>query len=201
MSEAATLLVNGALVQLGEDPVQSAAMDPAPARLVKILPHVQPAIDAVLVKYGWLCALDYHELQPSALVPGNWKYPVAYVAPAGALRFWEVNRASGWERGTWVRPDGASQPILRAKGGGPIHVSCVMRRAADGLDANVHDAVVFELAARAARSIGGSTERALELRKLADAAVLAAMGTDGQNSRDDAPMFVDRLGDLRASAR
>ncbi|WP_312145257.1 hypothetical protein [Brevundimonas sp.] len=200
MSAAATLLVNGALVQLGEDTVQSVEQDPPPARLAKILPHLAPAIDAVLVKYGWLCALDYFELQPSGLAPGNWKYPFAYVAPAGALRFWEVERASGWERGVWVRDDGVSQPVLRAKSGGAIRVSCVMKRVADALDANVHDAVVFELAARAARPIGGSTERALELRKIADAAVLAAMGTDGQDSRADEPMFVDRVAALRASA-
>lgn len=201
MSQAATLLVNGALVQLGEDPVQSVELDPAPGRLVKILPHLQPAIDAVLVKYGWLCALDYLTLQPSGLVPSNWKFPVAYVAPAGALRFWEVERKTGWERGVWQRGDGASQLILRAKEGGPINVSCVMRRMADALDANVHDAVVFELAARAARPIGGSVERALELRKLANDAVLSAMGTDGQDTRDGEPMFVDRVGALRAQAQ
>lgn len=201
MSQAATLLVNGALVQLGEDPVQSVELDPAPGRLVKILPHLKPAIDAVLVKYGWLCALDYHTLNPSGLVPGNWKYPVAYVAPAGALRFWEVQRSSGWERSVWVREDGASQVVLRAKEGGPINVSCVMRRQADALDANMHDAVVFELAARAARPIGGSVERAMELRKLADDAVLAAMGTDGQDARDGEAMFVDRVGQLRAQAQ
>lgn len=200
MSDATTRLINGALVQLGEDPVQAADLDPAPGRLVKILPHVQPAIDAVLVKYGWLCALEYFELHPSGLVPGNWKFPVHYVAPDGALRFWEVDRRSGWERGVWSQ-DGVSQPVLRAKQSGPVHVSCVMRRAADALDANVHDAVVFELAARAARPIGGSTERALELRKLADDAVLAAMGTDGQDARADEAMFADRVGVLRASAQ
>lgn len=200
MSDAQTLLVNGALVQLGEDTVSDLTADPPPSRVVKILPHVQPAIDAVLVRYGWLCALEYSTLEPSALVPANWRFGHAYLAPEGALRFWEVSRLSGWERGVWEREDGATRAILRATEGGPINVSWVKRRAADALDANVLDAVTFELAARAARPIGGSVERALELRKLADQAVLAAMGTDGQDTRADDVMLADRVGNLRASA-
>lgn len=200
MTDAATKLINGALVQLGEDTVASIAADPPPARVVKILPHLQPAIDAVLVRYGWLCALEYETLQPSALVPPNWRFGHAYLMPEGGLRFWEVSRTSGWERGVWQREDGASRPILRATEGGPINVSYVKRRPADALDANLTDAVTFELAARAARPIGGSVERALELRKLADQAVLAAMGTDGQDTRADDVMLVDRVAWLRASA-
>lgn len=200
MSLAATKIVNAALVQLGEDTVVSIEADPPPSRLVKILPHLQPAIDAVLVKHGWLCALEYGTLQPSAVIAGNWRWPVHYVAPAGALRFWEVDRVGGWERGVHKRPDGVAQPVIRAKQGGALNVSWVERRSPDALDANVADAVAFELAARAARPIGGSAERALELRKIADAAILSAMGTDGQDRRDDQTMFVDRLSELRASA-
>jgi len=200
MSDAATRLVNGALVQLGEDTVASIGADPAPSRVVKIMPHLQPAIDAVLVRYGWLCALEYATLHPSDLVPTNWRFKAAYLVPDGGLRFWEVSRTSGWERGMWEREDGASRAILRATEGGPINVSYVKRRPPDALDANVTDAIVFELAARAARPIGGSVERALELRKLADQAVLAAMGTDGQDARADDVMMVDRVANLRASA-
>lgn len=201
MTDAATNLINGALVQLGEDTVASVSADPPPSRVVKILPHLQPAIDAVLVRYGWLCALEYVTLDPSPLVPANWRFGHAYLAPEGCLRFWEVARVSGWERGVWQRPDGATRPILRATEGGPINVSYLKRREAGGLDANVADAVTFELAARAARPIGGSVERALELRKLADQAILAAMGTDGQDARGDDVMIADRVGALRASAQ
>jgi len=200
MSDAATLLINGALVQLGEDTVASISGDPPPSRVVKILPHLQPAIDAVLVRYGWLCALEYTTLTPSPHIPANWRFPFSYLAPEGALRFWEVARVSGWERGVWQRPDGVAAPILRATEGGAINISYVKRRDADALDANVADAVTFELAARAARPIGGSTERALELRKLADQAILAAMGTDGQDARADDVMLVDRVAQLRAGA-
>lgn len=201
MTAGATLIVNGALVQLGEDPVVSIDLDPAPSRLTKILPHLQPAIDAVLVKYGWLCALEYATLTPSDLVSPNWRFGYAYVMPEGGLRFWQVERTSGWERGVWENPStAATQAILRATEGGEINVSYVKRRTADGLDANVADAVVFELAARACRPMNGSTERALELRRLADQAIIAAQGTDGQDARADDVMFSDRLAALRASA-
>lgn len=200
MSEAATSIVNGALVHLGEDTVSSLEADPPPSRIVKILPHLQKAIDAVLVKYGWLCALEYSTLEPSGLVPANWKFPYAYLAPEGALRFWEVSRVSGWERGVWERDDGASRPILRATEGGSLNVSWVKSRSPDALDKNVSDAIEFELAARAARPIGGSVERALELRKIADQAILSAMGTDGQDTRADDVLIEDRLARVRASA-
>ena len=48
MSDAATRIINGALVQLGEDPVASIDQDPPPARVVKIRPHLRPAIRSVL---------------------------------------------------------------------------------------------------------------------------------------------------------
>lgn len=200
MSDAETSLVNGALVHLGEDTVSSLVGDPPPSRIVKILPHLQKAIDAVLVKYGWLSALEYFTLEPSDLIPANWRFQYHYVLPPGALRFWEVSRLNGWERGVWVRDDGATVPVLRSTQGGSINVSLVMRRKADALDKNVSDAIEFELAARAARPIGGSVERALELRKIADQAILSAMGTDGQDAKGDDVMIADRVGNLRASA-
>jgi hypothetical protein len=198
MSEGATRIITGALVQLGEDPVTSIDLDPAPSRLTKILPHLQDAIDAVLVKYGWLCALEYTTLTPSDLVPANWRFPYHYLVPEGGLRFWEVSRTSGWERGVWQKEDASTLPVLRAKEGGEINVSYVKRREADALDANVRDAVVFELAARACRSMNGSVERALELRRLADQAVITAQATDGQDAKADDVMFEDWLGNLRA---
>ena len=200
MTVAATLIVNGALVQLSEDTVAAVDQDPAPSRLVKILPHLQPAIDSVLIRYGWLCALEYATLTPETTIPANWRFKAHYVVPEGGLRFWEVARQSGWERGVWERDDGASIPVLRATEGGPINVSYVKRRAPDALDANVIDAVTFELAARAAGSITGSEEKALKLRKIADEAILSAMGTDGQDARADDVMLQDRVANLRASA-
>lgn len=201
MSEGATRIITGALVQLGENPVTSIDLDPPPSRLTKILPHLQDAIDAVLVKYGWSACLEYQTLTPSDLVPANWRWPYAYVMPEGGLRFWEVSRSNGWERGVWENPStGATQMILRATDGGEINISYVKRRSADALDANLRDAVVFELAARACRSMNGSVERALELRRLADQAVVTAMGTDGQDARADETVFGDRMAALRASA-
>ena len=76
----------------------------------------------------------------------------------------------------------------------------MVERAADALDRNVEDAVVFELAARACRPMNGSVERALELRKIADAAILTAIAADGQDSKADDEMLTDRLSALRASA-
>jgi hypothetical protein len=200
MSLAATAIVNGALVQLGEDTVTGIDQDPPPSRLVKILPHLQPAIDAVLMRYGWLCALEYVTLSPSPDIPGNWRFPFAYVVPEGGLRFWEVARASGWERGVEERPDGASRMILRATLGGELNVSYVKRRPADALDVNVIDAVKFELAARACGPITGSEDKALKLRNVADKAILSAMGTDGQDTRSDDVMIEDRVAGLRATA-
>ena len=57
MSDAATRIINGALVQLGEDPVASIDQDPPPARVVKIRPHLRPAIRSVLKRYGFLLSL------------------------------------------------------------------------------------------------------------------------------------------------
>lgn len=200
MTDAVTSLVNSALVQLGEDTVESVTLTPAPSRVTKIMPHVQDAIDAVLVRYGWLCALEYATLLPEATIPGNWKFGHHYVMPEGGLRFWTVMRTSGWERGVQERPDSASRPILRAIEGGALDVAYVKRREAGQLDVNVRDAVVFELAARACKPITGSAEEALRLRKIADAAILAAMGTDGQDAKAEDAMFVDRMAALRASA-
>lgn len=200
MTEAATRIINGALVQLGEDTVASIEADPAPTRVVKILPHLQPAIRSVLKRYGFLCALDYTTLQPSADVPGNWRFPVHYLMPEGGLRLWTVERLTGWERGVWTRGDGARLTVIRARTGGPLNVAYVVERAADALDSNVEDAVVFELAARACRPMNGSVERALELRKIADAAILTAIAADGQDSKADDEMLTDRLAALRASA-
>ena len=200
MTEAATRIINGALVQLGEDTVASIEADPAPARVVKILPHLQPAIRSVLKRYGFISALEYTTLQPSADVPGNWRFPVHYLMPEGGLRLWTVERLTGWERGVWTRGDGARLTVIRAREGGPLNVAYVVERAADALDSNVEDAVVFELAARACRPMNGSVERALELRKIADAAILTAIAADGQDSKADGEMLTDRLAALRASA-
>lgn len=203
MSEAATAIVNGALVQLGEDPIPSVDVDgaDAPARLVKILPHLQPSIRSVLKRYGFLCALEYATVTPSADVPANWRFPVHYLMPEGGLRLWTVQRLTGWERGVWSRPvDGASLTVIRAKEGGPLNIAYVVERPADLLDANVADAVMFELAARACRPMNGSVERALELRKIANDAVLTAIAADGQDSKADDEMLTDRLAALRASA-
>lgn len=201
MSEAALKMVNGALVQLGEETVATLTGDPPPARVVKILPHLQPAIRAVLKRYGFLCALDYATLSPSLDVPGNWRFPVHYVMPEGGLRLWTVERISGWERGVWVRPtDGAGLTVIRAKEDGLLNVAYVVERAADMLDANVEDAVTFELAARACRPMNGSMERALELKKIANDAVMTAIAADGQDAKADDEMITDRLAALRASA-
>ena len=201
MTEAATAVVNAALVHLGEDTVASIEADPAPSRIVKIMPHLRPAIRAVLKRYGFLCALEYATLTPSADVPGNWRFPVHYVMPEGGLRLWTVERLTGWERGVWVRPsDQAGLTVIRAKQGGPLDVAYVTERAPDFLDANVADAVAFELAARACRPMNGSVERALELRKIADEAILTAIAADGQDAKADEEMITDRVAALRASA-
>jgi len=201
MAEAGTRIVNGALVQLGEDTVADLDAPPRPSRIVKIMPHLAPAIRSVLKRYGFLCSLEYATLTPSGDVPGNWRFPVHYVMPEGGLRLWTVDRLSGWERGTWVRPgDSTALTVIRASEGGAINVAYVVERAADQLDSNVEDAVVFELAARACRPMNGSVERALELRKIADEAILNAIASDGQDTKAGDEMFVDRLAALRASA-
>lgn len=200
MTEAATAIVNGALVQLGEDTVASIDADPAPARVTKILPHLRPAIRSVLKRYGFLCSLEYATLSPSGDVPANWRFSFHYLMPEGGLRFWTVERLTGWERGVWRRNDGAALTVIRAKTGGPLNVAYVVEREADLLDANVVDAVTFELAARACRPMNGSVERALELRKIADQAILTAIAADGQDSKADEEMLTDRLAALRAMA-
>ncbi len=201
MTEAALKMVNGALVQLGEETVAALTGDPPPARVVKIMPHLQPAIRAVLKRYGFLCALDYAALSPSLDVPGNWRFPVHYVMPEGGLRLWTVERISGWERGIWVRPsDGAGLTVIRAKEGGLLNVAYVVERPSDMLDANVADAVTFELAARACRPMNGSMERALELKKIANEALQTAIAADGQDAKADEEMITDRVAALRASA-
>ena len=110
--------------------------------------------------------------------------------------------AAEWvDRLAAAHSNGRLHDELRRLGRYPLIDSIpIMRREADALDANVRDAVVFELAARACRSMNGSVERALELRKLADQAVITAQATDGQDARADDAMFTDRVANLRASA-
>ena len=100
-----------------------------------------------------------------------------------------------------MRPeDRAKLSCIRAIEGGALNVAVVAERDADMLDANVEDAVVFELAARACRPMNGSVERALELRKIADDAILSAIAADGQDAKADEAMVTDRLAVVRAAA-
>lgn len=200
MTEAATAIVNGALVQLGEDTVASIDADPAPSRVTKILPHLRPAIRSVLKRYGFLCSLEYATLSPSGDVPANWRFSYHYLMPEGGLRFWTVERLTGWERGVWRRSDGASLTVIRAKTDGPLNVAYVVEREADLLDAHVTDAVILELAARACRPMGGSKEDAQSLANKAGDAFAAAIAADGQDSKADEAMIEDRLAALRATA-
>lgn len=200
MSDVTTQLINQALAHMGEDPVLDLGADPAPERLRKVLPWLQPSIDAVLRKHGWHCALEYVTLSPSADVPANWRWPVAYVAPEGCLRFWQVERTTAWERGRWVRPDGAAVDVVRAAECGPLNVACVVRRPAAALDTHLIDAIALEIAARACETISGSEERGDKLRRLASDAVLSAIGVDGADGRSDVAPVPDRVADLRSTA-
>lgn len=199
MTDAVTSLVNSAFAQLGEDPVSDVTLTPTPARVTKIMPHVQDAIDAVLVRYGWLCALEYATIYPEPTIPGNWRFQHHYVIPEGGLCFWRVERTTGWERGVQERDDGATRDVLRAIEGGALNVAYVKRREAEALTVNVRDAVAFELAARACQSITGNGDLALKLQKAAAEALSSAIGSDGRDAKDEA-MLPDRLACIRASA-
>lgn len=200
MADALTNLINEALAHLGEDPIDDAAADPAPARLRKLSAHIQPAIDAVLSRHGWLCALEYLTLSPSADVPGNWQFAHAYVAPEGALKFWTVARSTAWERGVFVAADQSARKIVRAVEPGPLNVACIVRRPVHAIDRHVLDAIALEIAARAAEPINGSSERGDKLTRAATQAILSAMGVDGSDSRADQGAIQDRVGDLRRTA-
>ena len=200
MTDARTDLINRALAYLGEDPVLSASEDPAPERLRKLSPQVDPAIDAVLKRHGWHCALEYVTLNPSPDVPVNWRWPAAYVAPEGFLRAWAVQRLTAWERGRYVRADGATLDIIRAAEGGPLNLAYVARRRPEALDSHLIDAIALEVAARACEPMNGSRERGDQLRRATTEAVLSAIGADGGDGRSDVGPIPDRVADLRSTA-
>lgn len=200
MTDADLSIVNTALAQLGEPTVATLGGDPPPSRVVKVLPHLQAAIDAVLVRHGWLSALEYLTLEPSGLIPPNWRWPVHYVLPDGALRLWTVERTGGWERGAHVGEDAEGQLVIRAREGGPLPIAYVARRPAALLDPGIRDAAGWELAARACFAVTGSDERMAKLRQGVEATIASAMGADGQGARADEAMVSDRLGALRATA-
>lgn len=195
-----TEIVNAALVWLGEDTVDSVDADPAPQRVRKILPHLQPAIDHVLKRHGWLCALEYATLQPAGDVAANWRFPVHYHLPEGGLRFWSVRRTTGWERGVHQLAGGSTREVIRATEGGALDVAYVKRRPIGALDAGLNDAISLTIAARACRPMNGSKERALELQQMAREAIHMAIAADSQDARAEDVVFADRMAALRASA-
>jgi hypothetical protein len=200
MTDATTTLINQALAHMGEDPVNDAGADPAPERLRKVLPWFHPSIEAVLKRHAWRCALEYGTLTPSADVPANWKWKAHYVAPEGCLKLWAVDRATAWERGRWVRDDGAVLEVIRAAEDGPLNIAWVAKRRPEAIDSHVLDAIALEMAARACETISGSEARGDKLRSLARDALLSAIGLDGADSGGDEGPIPDRVADLRATA-
>jgi hypothetical protein len=200
MADAATQLINQALAHMGEDPVNDLGADPAPERLRKVLPWFHSGIEAVLKRHGWHCALEYVTLSPGADAPANWRWPVSYVVPEGCLRLWRVERATAWERGRWIREDGAVLEVIRAAEGGPLNLAYVAKRRPEAIDSHVIDAIALEIAARACETISGSEERGDKLRRLARDALLSAIGLDGADGRNDEGPVPDRVADLRGTA-
>lgn len=189
--------VNQALAHLGEPSIDSllpASLNPA-AR--KVMPFQAQALDALLERHGWLCALEYATLHP-APSGGNFKYAYRFNLAGNFLRLWgEPSWAGAWEVGSATDGDGATVRVLRAQTPGPLNVSYVRRITVAALTPTLFDAYALDLAARSCRQITGSVEVARVLRQQADQAVMVAMGIEGMQEGGQAPAFYSPLADIR----
>lgn len=193
-------IVNVALGQLGQEPVVdlSAASLAASNATVKILRVLDDARDAVLARHGFLCAMEYAELQPSNLA-GSWKYPTVYLLPGGALEVWEIGGfpltdyystfwRPRWEVGTRDTDQGP-QKIIRARNADAgLNVAYTRRASWGALETLVRDAVAYEAAARAAYSVTGDVQRASQLEKRAQEKIAAAIAKEGTQEGGQEPL-------------
>lgn len=200
MSDVAQVnVINTALAALGKEPVADLS-DASLARsgaATKLLRSIDAARETVLVRHGWLCALQYATLPPARLANAtNWRYPLAFQVPGASLRVWEVagdildGRELGheprWEFGT-VEADAAATKIIRVRkgfeqiccdDGGCLNIAYVRLANWASLTPHVADAIGYDCARRQAYSITGDKTLAQALKADAENAVQMAISTD-----------------------
>lgn len=185
--------VNTALGLLGQEPVTdlSEASLQASIAATKLMRLIDEALDTVLRRHGWICALEYVTLTPVVPPAGyaNWRYPTLYNLPANALRVWEIEGVSPapgtdfgadcwaprWQAGSQETDSGARLVIRAQNATAQLNVAYVRRCNWAALDANVRDAIGYELAARGCYSVTGDQAMAAKLAARAENKVMLAI--------------------------
>lgn len=225
MPNAQVAIVNTALFQVNKAMVPdlseaSLRQNQAAAKIMQVL---DVALETVLKRHGWLCALTYATLQPAVIAgDDNWKYASVYLMPAGALHVWEVRTATfspilteidwnsfegypllpqtSWEIGTIDTDDGA-QLVLRANQTSELPISYVRKCSYDALDPHVADAVAFDAASRVGLTITGDKALAQALDAKAERKVLMAISTDAMQQAGQDPLAPSNVAMIRALSR
>lgn len=191
-------VINTALGFLGKEPVAdlSEVTLETSVAATKLLRSIEAAREAVLLRHGWLCALQYATL-PQAVIPNysNWRYPLVYFLPGDALRVWEIagNILDGrpfafseipWELGA-VQVADAARKVIRVgdncglpSADGSLNVAYVCRANWQALDGHLCDAIAAETAWRQCVSITGDKAAMTALGKQKEDFVQLAIGKD-----------------------
>lgn len=222
--------VNTALAQLGKEPVSdlSDASLQGSIAATKLLRVIDDAYETVLARHGWACTLSYATLSPMATPPTDWVYGTAFQVPADYLRIWMIQNPflmemdnglvppddwglwsmlglvyaeERWQVGT-VDVDVGAQRIIKTQDVLTSLGICYVRRANWGaLDVHLRDAIAFDMAARACRSITGDAALQDKLEKKAEAKVLMAISVDGTQEGGQPPLASSIPDLLRAWSR
>lgn len=211
-------IVNTALGLLGQEPVADLSEPALQASIAatKLMRAIEQARDTILRRHGWICALKYVTLPP-ATPDGyvNWRYPTVYFLPPDALRVWEIEGVTPtpgtafdagcwgprWQAGTEETDSGARQVIRAQNATAQVNIAYVRRCNWASLDAQVADAIGYELAARGALSVTGMQATAEKMAARAENKVMQAISV-GDTQEGGQPSWMPSIpAQIRNSSR
>lgn len=219
MTDAAEVkTVNTALGLLGQEPVIDLSEPSLQASIAatKLMRCIDDALDTVLRRHGWICALEYVTLSP-ATIDGyvNWRYPAVYLLPADALRLWELEGVTPtpgapydpccwgprWQAGTVETDSGARQVIRGMDAIAQINIAYVRRCNWSSLDVNTRDAVAYDLAARGALTVTGMQSVADKMAARAENKLMLAISVGDTQEGGQPPWMASIPAELRNRSR
>jgi hypothetical protein len=230
--DAQTRAMNIALAQLGKLPVSDLNEQSlrASSAAMKLNAFMYDALDMVLERQGWLCAMTYAQLNPATdaqiAADDNWRFPVFYVLPGGCLRVWEVRtptliqpwwgdidwiafselgppvmEGEAWQVTTIDAADGSTQKILRTDLQCGLCISYTRRCNWAALPFLVLQAVGYSLAALGCYTVTADQQRQAKLEQLAESKVLMALSVEATQEAGMASIAPSIPARIRAISR
>jgi hypothetical protein len=230
--DAQTRAMNIALAQLGKLPVTDLMEQSlrASSAAMKLYAFMDDAMEHVLERQGWLCAMTYALLNPATsaqiAADGNWRFPVYYALPGGCLRVWEVRTPSliqpwwgdidwiafselgppvmegeAWQVTTIDSSDGSSQKILRTDLQVGLAISYTRKCNWAALPFIMLQAIGFELAALGCYTVTADQQRQMKLEQLAESKVQLALSVEATQEAGMASIAPSIPARIRAISR